>query len=244
MSGPIRALLWKEWREQRWKLAFGCVILTAYTAIGLETRLLADAAILGIGIFFVGGVLLPIFVTMGMVAPERADGSFASLVALPVRPRRVLVVKTMIGALACALPFAGQAAAGLFIAGGREMARDQLLAWTGAGAFLAVAVFVWTLAFSIRQPTEARAGLVGIGVIGVLAGVLVVCAMLRISPSAWLINAHPFLLAISVASPAEYRPSLPMAFSLPLAFMTQTALFALLLAWAAHRFGRPGRQRS
>jgi len=25
MSGTIRSLLWKEWHEQRWRMAFGCV---------------------------------------------------------------------------------------------------------------------------------------------------------------------------------------------------------------------------
>ena len=52
----IRKLLWKEWHEQRWKAAFGCVILMAFTAIGLKTRLVPDEVIIALGIF-IGAIL-------------------------------------------------------------------------------------------------------------------------------------------------------------------------------------------
>lgn len=40
-----RALLWKEWREQRWKMAFGRVMLCGFCAIGLQTRLIPDVVV-------------------------------------------------------------------------------------------------------------------------------------------------------------------------------------------------------
>src|SRR5689334_8801214 len=38
----MRSLLWKEWHEQSWKLAFGCVVLAALAVIGLRARVVAD----------------------------------------------------------------------------------------------------------------------------------------------------------------------------------------------------------
>jgi len=41
----LRALLWKEWHEQRWRVALATVWLLGMSAIGLKTRILPDAAI-------------------------------------------------------------------------------------------------------------------------------------------------------------------------------------------------------
>ena len=42
----VRRLLWKEWREQRWKLGFGCLLLAAFALVGLRSRAVADEAVL------------------------------------------------------------------------------------------------------------------------------------------------------------------------------------------------------
>jgi hypothetical protein len=38
----MRSLIWKEWHEQRWQLAFGCVMLMSFAAIALRARLVSD----------------------------------------------------------------------------------------------------------------------------------------------------------------------------------------------------------
>ena len=81
----VRSLLWKEWHEQRWKLAFGSVILMGLVSVGLQARLLPDRDILLLAIF-VGSYLLPVFVAMGLVAAEQGEGSLHTLLALPLRP--------------------------------------------------------------------------------------------------------------------------------------------------------------
>ena len=61
------ALLWKEWYEQRWKLAFGCVLLVGYTATGLSSFAVAalitrgrEEPILGILFVYIQMVVLAI----------------------------------------------------------------------------------------------------------------------------------------------------------------------------------------
>ena len=70
----IRPLIWKEWQEQRWKLAFGCVLMLGYTAIGFRTRILRDIEII-ISSLVLGSIFLPIFVSFGLVAAERSAGT-------------------------------------------------------------------------------------------------------------------------------------------------------------------------
>src|SRR5947208_15156442 len=57
-------LLWKEWHEQRWKLAYGCLMLCAFALIGMRCRVVADETLLT-WVCFLGITLLPILASMG-----------------------------------------------------------------------------------------------------------------------------------------------------------------------------------
>ena len=61
MGRVLASLLWKEGCEQRWKLAFGCVILTGLMAVGLRVRILPDREVLYL-VLFVGALLLPVLI--------------------------------------------------------------------------------------------------------------------------------------------------------------------------------------
>src|SRR4051794_24144458 len=99
----FRSLVWKEWHEQRWRLWFGIALLATFTAIGLRTRIMPDEQIVVMTIL-VGGMLFPLMVAMGLVAPERAEGTIVRLLALPVPPWKVLAAKALVGAGVCAAP--------------------------------------------------------------------------------------------------------------------------------------------
>jgi len=167
MGKLVRSLLWKEWREQRWKLAFGSVTLAAFTGVGLQARLVPDEYIVLLT-SFVGGWLLPVFVAMGLVAAERGEGSLHTLLALPARPWVVLAVKLLVGAAACLAPLAASAGIACLLVGGREMHVPVIVARHAASAMIAMCVLVWTVSLSIRQPTEARAGLMGAAIVLVI----------------------------------------------------------------------------
>ncbi|MDB5295230.1 MAG: hypothetical protein JWO31_1213, partial [Phycisphaerales bacterium] len=93
----MRILLWKEWHEQRWKLGFSSLLLAAFALIGLRSRVVADEAVLAV-LTTLGTLLLPVLAVVGLVPPERADGTLEALLALPVRPGRVLAAKALAGA--------------------------------------------------------------------------------------------------------------------------------------------------
>src|SRR5688500_5636332 len=95
-----RSLVWKEWHEQRWRLWFGAALLGMFTLIGLRTRIMPDEQIV-IFAMIVGGIFFPLMVAMGLIAPERAEGTIVRLLALRVPRCKVLVAKTFAGAIVC-----------------------------------------------------------------------------------------------------------------------------------------------
>ncbi len=200
----MRQLLWKEWHEQAWKLAFGAIVLTAAAVIGLHARMVPDAT-LAEWVCGLGMVALPVLASTGLVPAERAEGSLESLVALPVSPGRILAAKAALGLLLCVGPLAAAAVASVAMAGGREMTGGDLVALYARSAAAAVALFAWMLALTVRLPTEARAAMVAVGVIVLW---LLAAAGLGDTPHRWLTFAlTPFALVYDIPGPPPGSPN-------------------------------------
>ncbi|HEY2588129.1 MAG TPA: ABC transporter permease subunit [Tepidisphaeraceae bacterium] len=157
-------LIWKEWREQRWRIGFGCVILCAFALIGLRTRAVDDQSIL-IGTCAIGVLLLPILAAAGLVPAERDEGTLRMLLAMPVKPWKVLAAKTLLGAALCAVPLMAAAIVSVAVARGREVSIPATLAIYGGSIATALLLFVWMLAFTARSEGEGRAAGLAVGVL-------------------------------------------------------------------------------
>ena len=130
-----------------------------------------------------------------------------------------------------------------------------------SGALLSVCVFSWYLAFGVRQPSEARAGLVAVGVVvawlllaapyqGALGHAPVLRVLRGLTPlglldlvtrwvaSGWGDRLGFFGLTSSLT--AEWPGWIVHGNALSVVAL-QLALAGLLLAWTAWRFARPGR---
>ncbi|MGH9363316.1 MAG: ABC transporter permease subunit [Thermoanaerobaculia bacterium] len=237
--GRVRlSLAWKEWRQERWKLAFGSALLACVSAIGLRARLMADVDVHAVALG-VGGFLLPLFAAMGLVAAERAEGSLATLLSLPVRPRAVLAVKVAVGAVVSLAPVGTALLVALAIARDRELAYAVTLRLYLAVAAVGLLTFVWTAVFSVRQPSEARAGLVGLGVLAAWCYTAPL-ASLTFHPRSchW----HPLSL-LYFAEPWTNRASGSWHAGADWveALLLQCGLAAVLLLWGGWRFGKGGR---
>jgi len=159
----MRNLLWKEWHEQSWKLAFGCIVLSALVLIGLRARIIADDTMV-MSVCFISIILLPLLAGTGLIPSERAEGSFESLIAMPIAPWRILSAKTLMGVLLCVGPMLVVASISLWIAGDREMSRMDMVGLYMRSTMTILSLFFWMLAATARLPSEARAGLVAVGV--------------------------------------------------------------------------------
>lgn len=140
----LKALLWKEWHEQRWRMALACAWLMGATAIGLKIRLVPDGVVLGlVGVPM--AVLLPVFAGMGLFAEERQAKTMAFLQVQPTHRWQILVAKLGMGLLVLAVPFTVTFGMVLIFVGSREL--PLTLMWFGFAVALGfgVVVYFWPI---------------------------------------------------------------------------------------------------
>ena len=223
-----KSLIWKEWHEQRWKLGFGCVLLMTITFVGLRTRMMPDDGIMGL-VAILGAVLLPLLNAMGLVAAEREDGSFNTLMRLPAPVVAIYAVKSLMSLAIVVLPVLGSGLIAFLMAGDREMTSSRLLALFGLSAFAATAVFLWTSVAGIRQPTEARAAVAGVAILAVWLVALALTLMMTHDEQHWIVALSPLGSIISIDVPQK-----GLAITL-----AQLAIMSVLWLWGFRRFARP-----
>lgn len=191
----LKALLWKEWHEQRGRMALATVWLVGLTAIGLKTRILPDRVIL-YAIWIGTGVVLPLFVGMGLFASERTDGTLDFLMARPVGHREILAAKLIVGLLAYATPFAVCGTIACVTVGGREMSVATLIAVTASVIAFGVVVLIWQLLIGLRCRREETYALIGLGTLVALVLYAYVVSVLDFSGyvGVWAWATSPFVI--------------------------------------------------
>lgn len=182
----LKQLIWKQWKEQAWRIIFATVVLCGFTAIGLRTRITRDEEVVIMSILL-GSMILPVFIAMGLIAPHRADGSFVTMLSLPVSRLRLLGSTLVAGIAACSLPLVVTGGVVGLLAGGRERSMEFVGASTAAALCLSVLILYWTLFVSARATTEARAGMLGLAVLGGIFLVSVILSRLQ-GPFVWLLQ--------------------------------------------------------
>lgn len=233
----MRSLLWKEWHEQWWKLAFGSLILAAFAAIGLHARAVPDSETLE-WLAVLAALLLPIMASTGLVPPERDDGTLDTLLALPVPVSKIFLVKLAFGLLLCIGPILAATLASIATAGGREVALSEMLTLSLRTAGVTLSLFIWMFTLTIRLPSETRAAMITIGIL--IIWVLLSAGISGHSTSyieqLWIID--PLVYLFAVGNRNEF------AVPLSIAALTQTIVAVVLCAWAMKQLDASKEQRS
>lgn len=181
-----RSLLWKEWREHRWKLAalvtiaVGTPALAAISA-GDDHPIGAVVTALMLCIFLVlplGGV----FVAMGLAASERSGGTLPFIQGMPLPMPRLAITKLVTGTVTAWLPqliIIGLAVA-LVVVGRQFDWYDEdaffeavvpfqllgpLFDAPLAALLTTISLLLWTAAPSVNSASEVRAGAIGLAAI-------------------------------------------------------------------------------
>jgi hypothetical protein len=161
----LKALLWKEWHEQRGRMALATVWLLGMTAIGLKTRILPDETILNL-VWIPTALILPVFLGMGLFASERKAGTLAYLLVQPVDRDQILIAKLIIGVAAYILPFTVCGFATCLAIGGREISTASLIAETAIVVGFGTVLLAWQLLAGIGCRREEAYVLTSAAVIG------------------------------------------------------------------------------
>ena len=235
----MRSLLWKEWHEQRWKLAFGALILAAFAVVGLRARVVADDMLLE-GVCFLAVLLLPVLSSTGLVPAERDEGTLETLLSMPVKPVAVFAAKTLIGVLLCAVPLILTVMVSVAIAGGREISTAAILGLYARTLAATLSLFFWMLALTVRLPGETRAALIAMAVL--IMWSIVTLGLMESwkekdgGPTIlWAVDPLVFVIGFKQGA---------WAVSLALAAAVQALVALALWLWAAWQLPRPQEARS
>lgn len=240
---PYRALIWKEWREQRWKLAYNCVLLFGVAAIGFRSHMCEDVGIIAL-LLIIGGLFLPLLAAVGVVGTERESGSLPFLQAQPVSSSRVLSIKMVGALLVSTVPLALTMLASAACIDGRDWRTGETLRIGAVAVWLAANVVVWTIAFGMTQPTEGRVGMVGIAVIVAWFFHLTLDSVLSRSwiwLSQMLTGLNPLKAMGLVLRHVDDLPGLPYRIWFVGSLAIGLLLIFLLWAWSCRRFRQMGR---
>jgi ABC-type transport system involved in multi-copper enzyme maturation permease subunit len=221
----MRSLIWKEWREQSWKLGFSCVVLGALALIGLHARVMDDASMVML-VYILAVILLPLLTSASLIGGERSEGSLPSLLALPISPLRIFLAKMLVGIVVCAIPVVVAAGVSVGAAGNREMNSVAMLGFYGRGLLVIISLFIWMLALTVRLPTEMRAGLLAMGVL--LFWAMATLGLRVAAAPGWLaISPFSFIVTLPSRVPAYYSNGMVLRPPGVVVFRSATMIFIL-----------------
>ena len=169
-------IAWKEWLSLRWKLAALVAILVGFQLSQVfydTTYVLANFP----EVLFAYAVFAPIFLAMHAAAGERAEGSLDFVRGLPVSLGkwgliRVLATLSVLLTPLLAAGIAAQVFNAILVSWKPDLDLpymhsrfyDAAEFFRFAATFISVAtsLYLWAAALAMNQPTEQRAGLIGI----------------------------------------------------------------------------------
>ena len=155
----IKPLIWKEWHEQRWKLAFGTVMLLFFTGSFLAARIATQSEFL-IVLWFFGGLILALYSAMGVFAPEWTGRTTTFLVSKPIAGWKIFACKWLIGWLNFAVPMIVCSLCLQFVSLGWDA--GNIIKGILASLSMATMFYSMTCCFAPRKSSEAMVGFVGL----------------------------------------------------------------------------------
>lgn len=160
----VSPILWKEWREQRWKMVFGTAMLLSFAGIAAGARVVtADEA--AIVTCMIGGTILTLMSAMDVYAPEHTNRTKTFLMSRPLDPRKVFLWKWFFGWINIMVPLAATAMLVLALGGWPQGSWIPVLRIAGAMVLCMTSIYSLICCWAPRRASEAQVGLFGLGVL-------------------------------------------------------------------------------
>jgi ABC-type transport system involved in multi-copper enzyme maturation permease subunit len=223
----LKKLLWKEWKENLWKLTFGVLVSGAFTALLLRLRIFPDQATVWV-ISFVQMLVVPVIYALDIFSGEMSSRTILLLFNLPAGRWKIFFSKYLVSILGIALIFlaAGLLAEG--IARGREVDTGGLVKMSfGAGA-AALILFTWFCGFGAQSRSEAGSL---VAMFGVMIGWGIIFFWSSICEVPWAVRFTPYCLIVP-----HNAASLPDMLTPMKTFLSQVSGFVVILCIACYRF--------
>ena len=150
----FKHLLWKEWRENLWKLAFGGAVTTAFVLLLFRIRLFPDAANC-VAISFVQMLVLPVVYALDIFSGEMSNRTIHLLFKFPVPRWKIFFSKYFISIGGMIAVFLVSGLLMELIAQGRETDTGFLLKLNASFGISALLLFTWFCPFGAQSRSEA-----------------------------------------------------------------------------------------
>ena len=152
----FRLLLWKEWKENLWKLCF--CLLAGVMAIVLLYRMRVVPDIVNCWVItLVQMFVITVLYTMDTFAGEFSNGTAQFLVKLPIRLRWVFLCKYIVSAGSIIVIFLAIGCLSELFTLGREQAIGDIFRINLLACLTVLSVFTWHCLFGSRSRSEAVA---------------------------------------------------------------------------------------
>jgi ABC-type transport system involved in multi-copper enzyme maturation permease subunit len=161
---PTQAVLWKEWTEHRWKMAFGTVMLACFAGALFAWGGISDHEAILL-LLFAGCLMFSILNAMDTFAQEHSEGTTLFLVTRPFETWKVFLGKWMVGWINTLVPLL---ACGLTLGVwfGSSPQSGSVLRYMVPGtlvvAWIATMLYSLTCCVTLRRGGPAAVGLGGL----------------------------------------------------------------------------------
>ncbi|MCP4454621.1 MAG: ABC transporter permease subunit [Planctomycetes bacterium] len=222
----LMRLLWKEWRENLWKLGFGLVTSVAFTIMLFRIRLfpdMANCAIISVAQLFV----IPVVYALDLFSGEMSNRTIHLLFKVPVARWQVFFSKYLMAIACVGLIFIST---GLFmevLGHGREAEFGMLFRMNALFGLCVGAILTWFSVFGSQSRNEAGSL---VALFGVIIGWGIVWFWSSLCEVTWASCFVPYLFTVWAIEPKNLEPSRGLFLA------TQIAVTGLALTIACYRY--------
>ena len=220
-------LLWKEWRENLWKLGFGLVTSVAFVVMLFRIRLfpdMANCAIISVAQLFV----IPVVYALDLFSGEMSNRTIHLLFKVPVDRWKIFFSKYLMAMGCMALIFVSSGLLMELVARGREAEVGMLFRMNGLFGLSAGLLLTWFSAFGSQSRNEAGSL---VALFGVVIGWGIVWLWSSLCEVTWAIHLVPYVLTTYGTISPDLTGLNGAQFCL-----TQSVMMALALSIACYRY--------
>ncbi|MHC4292478.1 MAG: ABC transporter permease [Planctomycetota bacterium] len=146
----FKQLLWKEWRENLWKLGFGGAVSAAFVLLLFRIRLFPDA-VNCIYISFVLMLVVPVIYALDIFSGEMSNQTIHLLFKFPVPRWKIFFSKYLVSIGGMIAIFLASGLLMELLSQGREAETGFLLKLNASFGVAAILLFTWFCAFDVQN---------------------------------------------------------------------------------------------
>ncbi len=188
----FRMLLWKEWKENLWKLWFCGAASIVFTIMLFRIRIIPDFSNC-ILISFIQMFAVPVIYSLDIFSGEISNRTAPLLFKIPVPRWMLFFSKYLVSAVGIILIFLISGLLMEFMSGGREARMLFLFATNSLYGMAALVLFTWFCAFGCQSRSEAGSL---VAMFGVFIGWGIVLLWSNMCEVAWAERFVPYSLIL------------------------------------------------